>query len=241
MDEYLLFADETKSTTENPNFCFAGMSVSRKYYEDELTKKVNLLKKKHFEDTDIILHFSEMKKNINKFSVLRDITKRDSFWRDYVQLINDIPMEIFGVYFDESKMKELFKGSPFGNYDMSFNALLDNYMHYLKDRNARGQICIESRTLKENGDLQKTFYNYISNGSLCFSPKDASNHLTSLGFTIKGDNCVGLQIADAIPSQLLRYKRSCTKDSYNLSKTLSKKIYKFNTIYEPILGLKNIL
>ena len=138
-------------------------------------------------------------------------------------------------------MSKIYKDNSHSNYDIGFYYLLDNYMHYLKSKNAYGQICIESRTLKENSYLQKTFYEYVNNGSLYFSNHDTSNYLTSLGFIIKGDNCIGLQIADIVPSQLLRYKNGVKKDFHKLAKTLSSKIYKTNTEYEFILGLRNLL
>ena len=241
MEEYLLFADETKPTKTNPYFCFSGVSVSRKYYEDVLISEINNLKKKHFGTTDIIFHFADMKKNKKDFKILLDETKRNSFWSDFVNIINTMPIDIIGVYFNNNDMSKLYNGNSHSNYDIGFYSLLDSYVHYLKSKNAYGQICIESRTLKENSYLQRTFYEYIENGSLYFSKSDTTEYLTSLGFIIKGDNCIGLQIADIVPSQLLRYKNGIKKDFHKLSKTLSTKIYSFGTNYESVLGLKNLL
>ena len=241
MEEYLLFADETKPTKYNPYFCFSGISVSRQYYENILIQQINQLKKKHFGTTDIIFHFADMKKNRKEFTIFQDETKRSLFWDEFVEIIKVSNIDIIGIYFDNDKMTEIYPDSPYSNYDIGFYALLDNYMHYLKTKNAYGQICIESRTFKENAYLQKTFYEYIANGSMYYSPKDTNHYLASLGFVIKGDNCIGLQIADIVPSQLLRYKKGVKTDFYNLSKTLSTKIYNYNTKYESILGLKQLL
>lgn len=241
MNEYLFFADETKPIKTNPYFCFAGFSVTREYYEKVFIQQINALKQKHFGRTDIIFHFTDMKKNRKDFALLLDENKRNSFWNELVQILNSSPIDILGIYFNNDDMTKLYNGSTYSNYDMGFYALLDNYVHYLKHKNAYGQICIESRTFKENAYLQKTFYEYMENGSIFFSQKDANTYLTSLGFTVKGDNCTGLQIADIIPSQLLRYKNNTKKDSYKLAKTLSTKIYRFGTNYESVLGLKNLL
>ena len=135
----------------------------------------------------------------------------------------------------------LYRNSRKAEKWIGFYSLLDNYVHYLKSKNAYGQICIESRTLKENSYLQRTFYEYVDNGSLYFSNHDTNTYLASLGFVIKGDNCIGLQIADIVPSQLLRYKKGIKKDFHKLTKTLSTKIYNYNTDFESILGFKNIL
>lgn len=239
--DYLLFVDETKPTLHSPNFCFAGIIVERTYYESTLTNEVSKLKVKHFGKSDIIFHFSDMKKNRGDFSILQDTTLRNSFWKDYVALINNASFDILGIYFDDKKMNYLQHGKHRNNYNIGFYALLDNFMHYLTEKDAYGQICVESRSFNENRYLLDTFCNYQQNGSIYFNEKDIRQHLSSIGFTIKGDNCIGLQIVDPIPSQLMRYKAGYKKDSYLLYNTLSTKIYNSGTEYENILGIKNIL
>lgn len=241
MDEYLLFVDETKPSRYIPYFCFSGISIERNYYEDTFVPAVNALKKKHFGKTDVIFHFADMKKNKKAFEILLDTKKRDDFWNDFTSLIKESQIDIIGIYFNDAMMSNIYCGNPHSNYDVGFCVLLDNYMHYLKSKQAYGQICVESRTLKENSYLQKSFYEYIQNGSIYFSKEDTQKYLTSLGFTVKGDNCIGLQIADIAPSQLLRYKQNFKKDFYGLAKTLGTKIYNVNTNYEDILGFKKIL
>ena len=241
MNEYLLFADETKPTKYIPYFCFSGISIERNYYEDNFVHSVNALKQRYFGKTDVIFHFVDMRKNRKEFDVLLDTEKRDNFWKDLVSLIKDSPIDIIGIYFNNEMMSNLYLGNSHSNYDVGFCALLDNYVHYLKSKQAYGQICVESRTLKENSYLQKSFYEYIQNGSIYFSKEDTQKYLASLGFTVKGDNCIGLQIADIVPSQLLRYKQNFKRDFYDLAKTLGTKIYNVNTDYEDILGFKNLL
>lgn len=239
MDEYILFADETNPTSHNPNFCFAGFVVERSYYEDILIKKINNLKLKYFKRTDVIFHFAEMKKNKNNFSILQGNDIRTNFWNEYVDILKNAEIQIIGVYYNQADMEKLYANKMHSLYDVGFCGLLDNYMHFLKSKNAYGQIMIESRTFKENGYLQRTFYEYLTNGSLYFSSRDITKHLTSLGFTVKGDNCIGLQIADIIPSQLLR--KNFKKDFHKLCKTICSKIYHYGTDYEEILGIKNLL
>lgn len=241
MEEYLLFADETKPTKDNPFFCFSGISISREYYEQNLIPEINALKKKYFGTTDIVFHFTDMKKNKNEFSIFIDETKRNKFWDEFVAIIKKSPIDILGVYFDDAEMTKIYPKKPHSNYDLGFYALLDNYVHYLKSKDAYGQICIESRTFKENSYLQKTFYEYIEKGSLYFSEKDTKNYLTSLGFIIKKDNCIGLQVADVVPSQILRYVKGSKKDFHGLAKVLGRKIYGHGTSQEHVLGLKNLL
>lgn len=239
--DYLLFVDETKPTLHSPNFCFAGIAVERVYYEKTFIKEVSDLKIKHFGKSDIIFHFSDMKKNRGIFSCLQNATLRNNFWMDYVALVSNASFDILGIYFDEKKMDYLQHGKQKNNYNIGFYALLDNFMHYLVEKDAYGQICVESRSFNENRYLLDVFYKYQQMGSVYFTENDSRQHLASIGFTVKGDNCIGLQMVDPIPSQLMRYKAGYKNDFYSLYKTLSTKIYNVGSEYENILGVKNIL
>lgn len=241
MKDYLLFLDETRPNKHHTNFCLAGIVVEREYYEKTLVKDVNDLKIKHFGKSDVIFHFSDMKKNRNDFSILIDEEKRNNFWMDYTQLLKNLTFDIIGIYFDYYKMSKLQHGKSKNNYNIGFYMILDNFMHYLKEKDAYGQICIESRTFNENRYLLDVFYKYQQNGSIYFEEFDVKKHLSSIGFIVKGDNCIGLQLADPVPSQLMRYISKNKKDTYNLYNTLSTKIYNVGTDFENILGVKNIL
>ncbi len=241
MSDYLMFVDETKPNQHYTNFCFGGIVVERKYYEEQLVHDINTLKQKHFRRTDIIFHYSEMRKNRNDFSCLLDPDIRNSFWEDYVNLLSQAKFEILSVYFDDNKMKELQYGKPSNNYNIGFYYLLDMFTYYLRDKKGQGQVCVESRTFAENRTILDVFYNYLNNGSIYFDSDLVSKYMVSIGFTVKGDNCIGLQIADIVPSQLLRYNAQAKKDFHKLYKTLGQKIYKVGTAYEAILGFKNIL
>lgn len=65
-------------------------------------------------------------------------------------------------------------------------------------------------------------------------------HLSTIGFIVKGDNCIGLQIADISPSALLREVNE-TKDFYGLGRKYREKLYFYNKPYQDILGMRKIL
>lgn len=240
LTEYILFADETNKTPKNPYFCFAGLIIKRCDYEDVLVPKINELKQKHFGKTDVILHYTDMKNNKGDFSTFVDSHVRNKFWTEFVNIIKSIDFTTIGVYFDQNMMNELYKKSGTTNYDIAYRHLLENYMHFLKEKDGVGAVCIESRTFKENAYLQRNHFDYIERGSIYYNNKNTTNHLSTIGFIIKGDNCIGLQVADIIPARFMRIINQ-QSDNYLLNKTFHEKMYCFDTPKEKTLGLKNLL
>ena len=110
------------------------MAFEKLEYETIVIKAVNDLKKKHFGGTDIVFHFNEMKKSEGFFKAFVDPVIRDAFWKEYVDTIDQLPMEILGVYFDSKKMSRLFHESKYNNYEIGFTMLLDSFMHYLVEK-----------------------------------------------------------------------------------------------------------
>lgn len=240
MEEHILFVDETLKTPHNPYFCLGGISFKRSYYEDFVVKEFNKLKKRHFNSTDVIFHYSDMNNKKREFEIFKDQKVRQKFWTDYSCTVKKMDFVSFGVYFNQDTIKKLYNNGSYGYYNIAFIALLKNYLHYLKSVKGIGSICMESRGFRENAILQHTYYNYLKNGSMYFSHKDYDKHLSSLAFIVKGDNCSGLQIVDIAPSTMLR-EINQTRDYYGLGKMYRDKLYKHATSYQDILGFRNIL
>lgn len=240
MEEYLLFCDETKKTVGNKYFIFAGFAVTRKYYTEQMIPKIDDLKNKHFGSSDVVFHYTDMKNNKGKFAVLTDAQKRNDFYNDYRTLINGLDITTFGIYYDQNMMQSLYNKKSNGHYNIGFIKLIENYIHFLVEMNGYGSITIESRTLKENASLLGTFYDYKKSGSVFFKPDIVEKHISSVGFTIKEDNCIGLQIADFIPASFSRLLNE-KSDKQLLGRTFKQKLYKNTTEFESVLGLKPIL
>ncbi|MCL2486388.1 MAG: DUF3800 domain-containing protein [Oscillospiraceae bacterium] len=235
-----MFADETFKGPANPYFCFAGYIAKRSDYADRLIPEINALKEKHFGNTKVIMHYTEMKSNKGDFSGFKDSATRNKFYTDFVEVLSSFDITIIGVYYDEKLMKSAFGKGGKTNYDIAFRHLLENYLHFLKGVGGIGSICIESRTFNENMYLQSNYFEYINSGSIYYSPDDTKKHLASIGFIAKEDNCVGLQIADILPSRLMRIVNG-RRDNYRLDATIKEKIYKNGTDLQPVVGLKKIL
>lgn len=240
MEEYLMFCDETKKTTGNEFFIFGGFAVTRKYYSEYIIPEINALKKKHFGDCNIIFHYTEMKNNKGDFHILTDPHKRNAFYSDYRTLIASLDITTFIVYYNQDVMQDLYNKKSNGHYNIGFMKLLENYIHFLIDKSGYGCAIIESRTLYENSILLDAFYDYKRTGSVYFRPDIVQKHISSIGFNIKEDNCIGLQIADFIPASISRVLNN-KSDKQLIAKTFKQKLYKRTTEYEAILGLKSIL
>ena len=175
----------------------------------------------------------------DRFAIFKDGTIRTNFWNEYAKIIESLDFISIGVYFDQDKITKLYKTEFIKCYDIAFIELLRNYLHFLKTNNGIGSICLESRTFRQNAELQKDYYDFMEKGSHYFSSEDYRNHFASLGFIIKKDNCIGLQIADLCPSALLR-NINTSKDSYNLGKIYKSKLYTQNDEDSGILGFRKI-
>lgn len=241
MDEYILFLDETKPNSLNPYFCLAGFCLKRNDYENILIPKINKIKKEIFDDQSVIFHYNDIKRNKGAFSILKNAELRNKFWQNIKNALNEIDFNVFGVYFEKETMTKVFGNGATTQYDIAFKHLLDNYAHFCIENNARGHICIESRTFKENMLLQEIFFNYLTFGSSYYKAETIKNHLTSIGFLIKGDNCIGLQIADIMPVRLMRMVNGLS-DNYKLGDLFNSKLYKTkDNKHENIVGLRKII
>lgn len=90
MDEYILFIDETKKTSKNPYFCMSGLCFKRSYYENIVVPTINGLKTKHFGNTGVIFHYSDMNNKKNDFIKFKDQKIRQKFWTDYVNTVSKL-------------------------------------------------------------------------------------------------------------------------------------------------------
>ena len=238
-DEYILFLDETNKTISNDLFCLAGFAIKRTNYDKILIPKIQDLKKKYFGTADVVLHYTELKNQQGIYKVFKDTKKRNSFYVEFLKIIHEIDMTILATYFNKKHMANSYGKCTLSDYNVAFRYIIENFVHFLGS-NGIGMIVMESRTFGDNSKLQETFYNYLSAGSEIYSSCDVKNRLKCLGFTIKGDNCIGLQVADFIPHTIVRIITE-QKDKFSMQETIKSKIYCSGTDNENILGIKNIL
>lgn len=238
--EYIMFVDETDTCNGSEYFCLSGIIIKRSEYEDIIIKNVNKLKEKHFNNSNIVFHYTEMKNNDREFSILQDANVRNKFYIDFVKLLNASNITILSSYFNKEHMIKTYGRCAVSDYDVAFKTILENFVHFLHKNYGDGMVVMESRLFNENANLQNTFYQYINNGSELFSSKIIKYHLKCLGFLVKNENCIGLQLADFIPATIIRIIKD-SPDKFSMQKVIRSKVYCYNTDCENILGIRNVL
>ena len=238
--EYIMFVNETNKTNESDIFCLSGLIIKRSDYENNIISQLNNLKTKYFGKTNIIFHYTKMKKPKYNYPELTDPITRNQFYMDLVKIFNNNSITIVSSYFNKTYMNTLYDELTYSDYNVAFKYLIESFMHFLKKNNGSGMIIMESRLFSQNQMLQKTFNDYINNGSELFKANVIEKYIRCLGFIVKNENCAGLQLVDFVPSTIVRILNK-EQDKFSMQKTISGKIYYANTKYQNLIGLRNIL
>lgn len=240
MADYILFLDEANVTSTNPFFCLGGIIIKRDEYENVLIPSINALKIKYFSETSVLFHYTDMKKNKGDFKKLMDGNIRVHFWNEFNNILKNIDFVTIGSYLEYNTFQETFNPVKNKHYSVAFIDLVNNYITYLRSqKKAMGSIIVESRQWKENADIQEVFHDIAVYGTALYSSEECSQYLSTIGFIIKKDNCVGLQIADFVPDTFVRTING-SNNFYNVSNNFINKMFSINGKYQNIVGLHKL-
>lgn len=89
-------------------------------------------------------------------------------------------------------------------YYIVLQIALENYVHFLRSNNAKGQVYIEGINITDDARLRNTYHKIIANGTLYYNQNAFQDRLLNINFLIKADNNIGLQLADFVPGTLNR-------------------------------------
>lgn len=205
--EYYLFLDESKPNGQSiHHLCLAGVIIKKEVYEKEIIPEVRVLKNNIFGNTDIILHESEIRKSRENYVHMRRKEKREAFWMGMDNIFRNFPITTIGSAIHIHNYKAYYSDSELNDeYFIVLQIVLENFVHFLKRNNARGQIYIEGTNTTDNIRLRNTYHKIIANGTLFYHANAFQERLININFQIKADNNIGLQLADFIPGTLNRY------------------------------------
>lgn len=238
--EYYLFLDETKPNAHGMYFALGGYAISKEDYENVLIPKLSEIKKETMPNSNLPLHLYDMRKNINGFEFLTDNKIRTKLYSGIKNLIKQLDITVFVASIDTNKYKNMYYNHINDVYDITLQTILENFVHFLIEKNATGSFFVESRNEKENKYLQICYYRLLTGGTLYIDSKTIMNKLSALSFPLKSDNNLGVQLADFIPVSFLRQVTG-TKDYMGLYNLFKQKLYKSNNEMPDRFGFKQLL
>lgn len=225
--EFYLFLDESKPNGSNiKHLCLAGLIIEKNTYEDNIIPAVRSLKNKIFGNTDIILHESELRAAKEPYTILRQEERREEFWKGMNEIFQNNSLTSIGAAINIEEYKNYYNDSDLNDeYYIVLQIVLENFVHFLRSKNAKGQIYIEGINTTDDTRLRNTFHKIVANGTLYYSPNAFQDRLLNINFLIKADNNIGLQLADFIPGTLNRFCNSLNPKKPSILPLINSSLY----------------
>lgn len=199
---YFVFIDETgEANIDNPDpryniFVLCGVVFREDHYNafDIALKK---LKKKHFNDEDVVLHSYTMRKNKGVFKIFQDKKVLSKFYVDIEKIFTEHNYKVISCIINKEKYKEKY---PLKNYayEDSLTFLCERSMTYIGTghKNHSLHFCLEKRGGRKDRELKKLYRKVIRFGTDYKSTDDFKVCHPNLFFRAKNQNINGLQLAD---------------------------------------------
>ncbi len=201
MKDYKVLAlDETgKASFNHPskNFVLSGLILPEKFHT-KLDNQIRKLKKKYFDNENIILHCRDIMRKKGPFvSLGESASKEISFWSEMIGIIGNEKLSIAFVITDKNKAKKL-GWDDIAILKRTYNKMLEEFTkkHLI---NNKGKILVESDPYQDkylivaHNRLQSL--GVPSEGITGF---DYRNTITSLSLVNKLNFDVEIQLADSL-------------------------------------------
>ena len=203
--DYILFLDESSETKTNPYLLLGGIIISRSNYKKYLIPSIQATKS-ILGNSNIVFHYTDILKKQKAFKILcSDAEMNTKFWTSLRENIDETEFKVITAY---TNVKEYFNEYPeFSHdiYEILFSSVINSYIHFLIKNKARGSIVFESREETQNRKIQKHYFNILQNGTNVYMPEAIDKYITTTSFTVKEENSIGLQIADIVAYNCVRY------------------------------------
>ncbi|KAF6582740.1 MULTISPECIES: DUF3800 domain-containing protein [Paenibacillus] len=244
MKRFTLYLDEILTGGHFEHFCLMGLAIAEEDYEKKVIPYVNELKKKFFGDDKVIIHEMDINrhKTATPFKVFQDKQKLQEFWNDITNMFNSYDIPIFGVSIHEDNCKKLYENGR-DKYFIALQLIMENFVHFLELNDAKGSIYLESTNSdpdQKDQQLQHHFHYLMAQGTLFYSNKTVQKRLSTINFSLKPDNVIGLQIADLLPNTWNRKLSGKSQRTYGLLDVIEKQAYDGGCNKKDRFGLKII-
>lgn len=222
---YTLYLDEILPLDHLQFFCLAGVIIEDAYYNAEVVPAIEQIKQNIFQDTSVILHEADIRKpkSGTKYMMVKQRAAREQYFREINQFFDEKNFTIIGAALNDANARSIYPNHR-DRYFVCLQIILENFAHFLMKNDGIGQIRIESRNPKQDGQLKRHFNSLLNTtGTLFYQPVLLKTYIKSIDFPAKNSNDIGLQIADMIPNPVNRYLSGSKQVVPDLiSKILSK-------------------
>lgn len=205
----VMFLDESgdhsldKIDNTYPMFVLAGCIFDFDYYSNVAEPKINELKIKHFDKTDVILRSYDIRKQKGAFSCLVDKKKREEFYNDLDILMKSLDFKIIAAAIHKTKLKNRYH-DPDNPYNLCLQFILERSIMFLGRTKEKLIFRIESRETHNDRKLAEVYENFRlydhlkPNEEILFKKEEIQSKFADFSFNQKIQNIAGHQIADLV-------------------------------------------
>ncbi len=201
MKDYKILAlDETGKASlkhKSKNFVLSGLIIPEKF-KFKLNKSICELKKKYFNDGEIVFHCRDMLRKKGLFATLRDDSAKEiKFWSEFIVMLNTSSLSPAFVIVDKLKAKKL-GWNEIAILRRVYSKMLEEFVKKHLSKN-NGKIIAESDPsqdkylIEAHNRLQST--GIPSEGIIGL---DYSSKITALSLVNKSNLDIDVQIADSL-------------------------------------------
>lgn len=197
-------ADMGSSDNENHRFLsLTGIIVELDDVAKRIHPEMEALKQKYFSshpDEPIIFHRAEMVNAKHPFESLKDEATKTTFDTELLALLQKWDFRVVTVCIDKREHRNMYQVWRYDPYHYCLKVLIERFIFFLDDLDAKGDAMSESRGGKEDIRLKDSFEKLVTGGSEYIASDRFLARLTSRQLKVKSkhNNIAGLQIADLI-------------------------------------------
>ncbi len=222
----LLSLDETgKASYNHPSklFILSGVVIPEKF-KPKLDNKLRKLKKKFFNDEEIVFHSRDMSRRKGQFAILQDPKKELQFWSEFISIANIDEVSLLFVVVNKENAKSLCW--------LERTILKRAYRKILEEFATKQLTSASGKIIAESDPSQDIYlieaHNLIqavgvSGGGI--SASEYRQKITSLSLVNKSNFDVDIQMADSLALIAgIIYKSKFLKDNIRLNKIEKMKV-----------------
>jgi len=210
---YYLFLDESGdhglTTVDDsfPVFLLFGVLTSHQEYT-KIRDEINLIKNTFWNNKEVVLHSSDIRKCNKEFQILFDLNLKSKFYSALNKIITDSDYKFFASAINKREYINLFGKLSNDVYELALSFIIERAVFCLDDifqQDKKLTIVIERRGKNEDRKLNTHFQKLLSRGTGYVNAERLKALDLKIEFRYKKQNVNGLQLADLIAYPIARY------------------------------------